>query len=901
MSCFDLLHGSDQTGVSKGLCLSTNIVFLKQNVLQQGMKAMEAKMAASFNKAHLRKITEKSQLSPYGILDLLNTQKCLKDFFVQRGLFGDHLNISEVNQNMTLSLMDKERDDKINNIIKSIVEKSIADIAKLRQLIALWDAEERSTTNVYIDESSYGVITQHKIKQYLKNFFSERLMSAENPKEFLPEGKEGYLMSSKEREHPDSNMLEYGNEEPKGDDSSPMLGKAISMISHVIQPVVDTIEVTKAMAKKVRSAWKDEDITDNSDKEAEEESEIVEGGPVSSLLPTSEDPEVKVPSASHSSSLSDKEISREEEHQNFPVISTEGPAEESSSANLIMSTRIDSKYFPLDILDEGAAEELCRFEKQLTPRLSPILEETGEANSSASSSANTSRYAGVARSGPCPCPITSALQKANVFKNEIPLHEYETAENPCALEVKSSPRLSTSSLNVMDEKLPDASEEEARKDSWISESGSTSGLDDTGVADSPVPSPSTSSPIIEKAKNIISHVIQPVVHTIDSASKVTKTAGKTIVKKMKSIWKSRSGKKKGKKAKVKNETKAEKDFHHGSLDEEEEEEDEEESFSGISGALEDAELGGSAEDPSSIVEETNPITSDSKVEKPQNISEQVAVEKFCFFEEESCSGLSTLLETATSKSHSTTPTSFPLEKANMIKNTRSYEQPTPNISNEKTEEEMSCHSIGLASIPDSKLGATETDEEQASGLNLLQSEGDANEHNIYSIFENIFRQEFSKKLENSLRQGLCDAVRVYVPERSSVESLESVAMTGKPICSDIKQSKDEFDGYSTGPRDSPYTGSTSIASSSSYQLIKGSGSKNQLSDDTLKEDMQPEGLHSKRKSLWKRWKMRRSRKIRPNNLEVGCCPGTTLDTVSDSQATKPAIKSIFKKVKSIWK
>nr|XP_057923895.1 uncharacterized protein LOC131125903 isoform X2 [Doryrhamphus excisus] len=822
-------------------------------------------------------------------MTLNRKKKCLKDFFVQRGMLGDHMHISEVNQDRSLSQKDKERDDKINNIIKSIVEKSIADIAKLRQLIALWDAEERSNSDSYIDESSYGNVTQQKIKEYLKDFFNERLMFAEQPKE---EMKEESAMSRKDGEGPDSNTLQYNqmvnNNEEVGtlqplDDSSPIIEKAMSMINQVIQPMVDTIEVTKTagktIAKKVRSVWK------GLDKDADD---------------TSEDPEAQ----SVSSSIDDQEP---REQSRLAPASNE-PAS-SLPTNKIKNARKDGKYIPPDILDEDAVEELCRFEMQLTPMLSPILEETGDANSSASS-ANREKMC-IDESEYGSRVIATGAARSSAIKNTVPgkafiSEEEETDKSASFMDAG----MTGSSLNVMDEKLQDASEEEARKDGCMSQARSTSRLlhqlDYTGEAGSPLPCSSTSSPIIEKARNIISHVIHPVVYTLDSASQVTKTAGKTIVKKVKSIWKSRSGKKKGKRAKGNHGGNTENVLHDGSSNKEDVGEKNEEdsafdgeSHSGISSS-EDAELVDSFDDPSSIIEKEDVSTSVSKEEKHPDISENMVVEDFCAFEGETSSGLSTpFLESVMAQSHPTTPASSALEKANMLKN---YEKTTPNISEEKTEEVLSCNSIGLSSIPDSKLGATEADKVQAqSGLSLLQSEEDAPEHNIYSIFENIFRQEFSKKLESSLRQGLCDAVRVYVPERSSVESLESAAMTSDLICNETKQSKDEVDSSSMGLQDSPETGTLSVPSSCSYQLLEGKQNKKHSSEPTLQEEMQPGALNSRRKSLWKRWKMSRSRKIRPNLLDGGCCPGSTLDMATDSQATKPAITSILNKVKSIWK
>nr|XP_061816029.1 uncharacterized protein LOC133606285 [Nerophis lumbriciformis] len=118
-----------------------------------------------------------------GVLTLEKIQQNIKDFFVQRGLLGEAVRSSQESKNTILSLKDKERDDKINSIIKTIVEKSSGDIAKLRQLITHWDAEERAMSDCHIDEASYGVVTQQKIKKYLKDFFSERIIYAEREEE----------------------------------------------------------------------------------------------------------------------------------------------------------------------------------------------------------------------------------------------------------------------------------------------------------------------------------------------------------------------------------------------------------------------------------------------------------------------------------------------------------------------------------------------------------------------------------------------------------------------------------------------------------------------------------------------------------------------------------------------
>ncbi|XP_061619773.1 uncharacterized protein LOC133472653 [Phyllopteryx taeniolatus] len=895
-------------------------------------------MASSFNKAHLRKVAEKNQIcdgalhpSPFGIFDLLNTQKCLKNFFAQRGMFGDCTASPEVNQNGTSSLKAKERDDKINIIVKSIVEKSIADIAKMRQLIALWDAEERSTSHSYIDESSYGVVTQQKIKQYLRDFFSERLTSAEHPRDFhdgADPGRDSYAEMAKE-------------EDAGSSLSSPMIGKAMSMISHVIQPVVDTIDSASRVTKTVANmlGWNDRDdhettTADESDEGAQQKS----AQQVSGLLPPAEETVAEGSSASSTTVRMKKTLTRDKTDKEHPVqTSSFSPAMDeavevsssasSSPANKLRSARKDDNRVPPAMFDEAVMEELCnlQYEIQLTPRLSPILEETGETNSSASSSAILEKMcffeadsvsglvvASEGTAAPIPSTSTCTFEKTNAIPSKVPpqpyIFEEEAAEQKFTTEMASSPRVSPLSgrkPNVMgdstDENMSSSefSEEEVTKASSAIEARSTPRLLHTLDGVSPVPSPVTSSPIIEKAKNIISQVMHPVVYTIDSASKVTKTAGKSIAKKVRSMWKYRSGRKKGKRGKGKSDKKAERTARQDVLDKEdgneeeeedrvEDEEEEEEtntaevdSISQLSGALDDAEVVCCSEVPAGIIE-------DNHVEKSADVLDDVAVEEFCFFEAESSSVISTpFLDPRT------TASCDPASSASADPEQAYSENCTPDI----LEEQLSCNSIGLSSMPENQLRIAETDEEQPSEINPLQSEEDGPEHNIYSIFENIFREEFSKKLENSLRQGLCDAVRVYVPERSSTESFESTDISGEQADNGTKL---EIDTSSVGPRDSLESASTSLTSFTSYQLLEDGMSRKHLSDADLK-GMPPEGFDSKSKSLWKRWRMRRGRKVLPGLLAGRFTPGAADDVTADGKATEPAIKSILKKVTSIWK
>ncbi|XP_077445771.1 uncharacterized protein LOC144066246 [Stigmatopora argus] len=113
------------------------------------------------------------------ILSVEKIQNGIKDFFAQRGMLGDDVKGCRTGQNITYSLKDKDEEANINHIIKSIVEKSTLDLANLRQLIVVWDREERAASASRIDESSYGVLTQEKIKQHLKDFFSQRIVVAD--------------------------------------------------------------------------------------------------------------------------------------------------------------------------------------------------------------------------------------------------------------------------------------------------------------------------------------------------------------------------------------------------------------------------------------------------------------------------------------------------------------------------------------------------------------------------------------------------------------------------------------------------------------------------------------------------------------------------------------------------
>ncbi|XP_019726865.1 bromodomain adjacent to zinc finger domain protein 2B-like [Hippocampus comes] len=711
----------------------------------------------------------------------------------------------------------------------------------------------------------------------------------------------------------------------------------MNMISQVIQPVVDTIDsaskVTKAVVKMLaRSDRDDQEMAKESDEGAKQKSPQQ----VSHRYSAAEDAGVPHSSSTavgkertvmHANKDEDHLVhlvpSSEEDRNQTSRLSSVMPeaVEDSSSANKVRSVRKDDNRVAPAMFNESVMDELCnlQYEIQLTPRLSPILEETGETNSSASSSAIVDKMgflegesissllvpsestAVAGSSVPTPATSTSTLEKTNIIQSGIPAQRKE-AEKPCSTDMELTRQVSSLSGGKPDAmgdhgddmiSIAESSEEEATKASAAIEAWSTSRL----LSVSPVSSTATSSPIIEKARTIISHVMQPVVDTIDSASKVTKTAGKSIAKKVKSMWKYRSGRKKGKRGKGKSDKNAARngqqdilDKHSGeevieedkmedendAEDEDEDDEGDEEtstaevdSFSELSGAFNDGEVVGTSDAPPSIVE-------DNTVPKPADVLNDVAVEEFCFFEAESSSVISTPFLDA-SMTRSCDPTSSSLAVPEQAK----PENSTPDI---LEDEQLSSNSKS----PENKMTVAETDEEQASDINALQSEDDGPEHNIYSIFENIFREEFSKKLENSLRQGLCDAVRVYVPERSSTESLESTNISCE--LGDHYRKK-EVDTSSVGPQDSLESGSTSITSFASYQ---------HLSDASLK-GIPPEGLDSKRKSLWKRWKMRRARKILPGLLECHCTPRASDSVASDSKATEPAIKSILKKVTSIWK
>ncbi|XP_061525705.1 FK506-binding protein 5-like [Phycodurus eques] len=533
----------------------------------------------------------------------------------------------------------------------------------MRQLIALWDAEERSTSHSYIDESSYGVVTQQKIKQYLRDFFSERLTSAEHPRDFhdgADPGRDSYAEMAKE-------------EDAGSSLSSPIIGKAMTMISHVIQPVVDTIDSASRVTKTVANmlGWNDGDdrattTADQSDEGAQQKS----AQQVSGLLPSPEETVAEGSSASSAAVGMEKTITRDKTDKEHPVqTSSLSPAMDeavevsssasSSPANTLRSARKDDNRVPPAMFDEAVMEELCnlQYEMQLTPRLSPILEETGETNSSASSSvilekmcffeADSISGLVVASEATAAPTSTCTLEKTKAIPSKVPpqpyIFEEEEAEQRFTTEMALTPRVSPFSgqkPNVMgdstDEKMSrsEFSDEEVTKASSTIEARSTPRLLHTLDGVSPVPSPVTSSPIIEKAKNIISQVMQPVVDTIDSASKVTKTAGKSIAKKVRSMWKYRSGRKKGKRGKGKSDKKAERTARQDILDkeddgneeegveedrvedeenEEEEEEEEEEdtntaevdSISQLSGALDDAEVVCCSEVPAGIVEDNH--------------------------------------------------------------------------------------------------------------------------------------------------------------------------------------------------------------------------------------------------------------------------------------------------------
>ncbi|KAM9833879.1 uncharacterized protein ACBT44_008804 [Syngnathus typhle] len=763
------------------------------------------KMASNLNKVHLRKVNEKNQmcdgtlhLTPFGIYDLLNTQKCLKDFFIQRGMFGD------VNQ--VSSQKAKERDEKINKLIKSIVEKSIADIAKMRQLIALWDAEERSTSNSYIDESSYGLVTQQKIKQYLRDFFSERLASAEPT---IDLNSADLMLDPVTKEEGPGSLSSQ---------SSPILGKAMNMISHVIQPVVDTFDsASKAVVK----------MLTRSDRDAQEPDEGAQ-------------------------------------QKWAPHPSEEEEASSASPQNNINGGRQDDNRLTPAVFNEAVMDEFgnLQFDMQLTPRLSPILEETGETNSSASSSS--------ARLDKTPATSISALENTKTIQSDVP-------SRPCTADEKLTPRVSPFSPekpNSTDENISDAesySDKEAVKPCSAIEACPTSRL----LAASPVPSPVTSSPIIEKAKTIINQVFQPVVKSIGSARKVTKTAGKSIAKKVRSMCRYRSRRKRGKRGKGKSgKTSGRRDIldrKNGNEEVETVDACEEVASTTEVDSKRDSEVVASPE-------ASRCITEDKTVGKSARVTKDLAGEKLSI----------------EAKSPSVISTPFSARRMVGSSDPISSAQATPRkakTGTPRTPKVPSCKSTRRSSISENKVKLVETDDDQASEINPLQSEEDGSEQNIYSIFENIFREEFSKKLENSLKQGICDAVRVYVPDRGSTESLQSANNYAKP----------EIDTSQVGPRDSLRRASTSLTSFTSYQLLEDAVTRKHLSDTCLKGPAPPEGLDSKRKSLWKRWKMRRAKKILPGLLDCRCSPGPTDSVASDGKATEPAIKSILKKVTSIWK
>ncbi|KAM9833790.1 uncharacterized protein ACBT44_008265 [Syngnathus typhle] len=190
------------------------------------------------------------------LLTLEKIQHGIKDFFAQRGMFGDNVIGCQADQNMTYGLNEKE--SKIDNLIKKIVEKSTLDVANLRQMITLWDKEERATCNSFIDESSYGVVTQQKIKQHLKTFFSERLRIAEQE-----EGKIGSANSA---------LKIFARTGARKETQEPSIGQ-------VLNPVVSTIDT----AGKTKTLQKTQDL------ERDVESPVSEVEPRASFSATSEE------------------------------------------------------------------------------------------------------------------------------------------------------------------------------------------------------------------------------------------------------------------------------------------------------------------------------------------------------------------------------------------------------------------------------------------------------------------------------------------------------------------------------------------------------------------------------------------------------------------------------------
>ncbi|XP_061665170.1 uncharacterized protein LOC133494907 isoform X2 [Syngnathoides biaculeatus] len=230
-------------------------------------------------------------------------------------------------KNMTYSLKDENKDAKINNIIKSIVEKSTLDVANLRHLITLWDKEERAMSNSLIDESSYGVATQQKIKQHLKDFFSERLMIAEQ-EEGTRAGatsalrifartsavkKTRDLASLDIEEEDDTGIFEEelsvntdeqhthlddfsqtldGSLSPSSSTSTTpsLIDKAKDLFGQVFNPVVDTIDTAgKTIVEKLKSTLQKTVGPLHLDKQTVEEPCVSERESAASLSPTTEE------------------------------------------------------------------------------------------------------------------------------------------------------------------------------------------------------------------------------------------------------------------------------------------------------------------------------------------------------------------------------------------------------------------------------------------------------------------------------------------------------------------------------------------------------------------------------------------------------------------------------------
>ncbi|XP_019714128.1 uncharacterized protein LOC109508530 [Hippocampus comes] len=317
------------------------------------------------------------------LLPLEKIQHGIKEFFAQRGMFGDDVKGRRTGQNMTYTLKDKDKDAKINNIIKSIVEKSTLDVANLRELITLWDKEERAMSDSFIDESSYGVVTQQKIKQHLKDFFSERLMIAERE-----EGREAgaasalkiFARTSAMKKARDPDILDVEEEDDTGifeeeisassdeqqthlDDFSQTLesplspnsstgasptcfiDKAKDLISQVVNPVVNTIDTaSKTIVEKMKSTLQKTMGPHHSERETEEGCCVSERESTASLSPASEENWTPNLAAFFSSAASPGTSDRKDERPLDPDILGQVATEETCHA--------------ADLLEEAAVSPL---------------------------------------------------------------------------------------------------------------------------------------------------------------------------------------------------------------------------------------------------------------------------------------------------------------------------------------------------------------------------------------------------------------------------------------------------------------------------------------------------------------------------------------------------------------